>query len=103
MQTAAIYLPGFHDCPLNSAWWGEGATEWDSVRSARSLAVNHQQPRTPSWGYYDLSDPRVIAKQAALAKEFGIDGFCIYHYWSAGKRPLRKPLEVILDNPDIDM
>ena len=103
MQTAAIYLPGFHECPLNSAWWGDGATEWDSVRSASSLAANHQQPRTPSWGYYDLSDPRVIAKQAALAKEFGIDGFCIYHYWSAGKRPLRKPLEVILDNPDLDM
>ena len=98
MQTAAIYLPGFHDCPLNSAWWGEGATEWDSVRSARSLAVNHQQPRTPSWGYYDLSDPRVIAKQAALSKEFGIDGFCIYHYWSMGKRPLKKPVEVILSH-----
>ena len=98
-----MYLPGFHECQLNSAWWGQGATEWDSVRSATPLAANHRQPRTPTWGFYDLSNPRVIAKQAALAKEFGIDGFCIYHYWSLGKRPLRKPLEVILDNPDLDV
>ena len=98
-----MYLPGFHECPFNSSWFGSGANEWDSVRSARSLAENHLQPRIPAWGYYDLSDPKVIAKQASLAREFCIDGFCIYHYWSSGTRPLQKPLDVILGNPDLDL
>lgn len=98
-----MYLPGFHECQFNSSWFGSGANEWDSVRSARSLAEHHFQPRIPAWGYYDLSDPQVIAKQASLAREFCIDGFCIYHYWSSGTRPLKKPLEVILGNPDLDL
>lgn len=103
MQTAALYLPGFHSCKTNSNWWGEGFTEWDLVRSATSLAIDHQQPRIPSWGYYDLAQPEAIARQAKLAKEFGIDGFCIYHYWSRGQTPLSRPLEVILDRPDLDL
>ena len=101
MQTAAMYLPGYHQCPFNSSWWGEGFTEWDMVRRARPLADKHRQPRVPTWGYYDLSISNNISKQYSLAREFGIDGFCIYHYWSNGQRPLKTPIDLILSDHSI--
>ena len=37
--------------------------------------------------------------QEALAKEYGIYGFCYYHYWFNGKRMLNEPLDRKLQNP----
>lgn len=98
-----MYLPQFHDCPLNSQWWGHGFTEWNNVRAAQPLFAGHQQPRRPLGGYYALDTPQAIADQAALARRHGIDGFGIYHYWYEGVRPLAKPLDLILANPDIEL
>ena len=36
------------------------------------------------------------------AREFLIEGFSIYHYWSKGVRLLQKPLDLILQNKEID-
>ena len=30
----AIYLPQFHITEDNNKWWGEGFTDWESVKSA---------------------------------------------------------------------
>ncbi len=98
-----MYLPQFHDCPLNSQWWGPGFTEWNNVRAARPLFPGHQQPRAPRDGYYALDTPDAIAAQAAQARAHGIDGFGIYHYWYEGVRPLAKPLDLILAHPDIEL
>ena len=37
-----------------------------------------------------------------MAKSHGIYGFGIYYYWFSGKRLLEKPLDLFLNNKDID-
>lgn len=104
IQTIAFYLPQFHQIKENDEWWGEGFTEWTNMKKATSLYDGHYQPRIPLNGnYYDLTDSTTIKWQATLAKTYGVDGFCMYHYWFNGKMLLEKPMEILLRNPDIDM
>ena len=107
IKTIALYLPQFHSTKENDEWWGIGFTEWYNVRKAKPLYSNHNQPRIPGdnvqyLGYYDLTDLEVIKKQVDLAKSHGIYGFGIYYYWFSGKRLLEKPLDLFLNNKDID-
>lgn len=104
VRALAFYLPQYHSIPENDGWWGEGFTDWHNVRNARPLFTNHDQPRAPSdLGYYDLSRKATIERQAAMIRAAGLEGVCIYYYWFNGKRLLDKPLELIHENPDIDL
>lgn len=98
VKKIAIYLPQFHAIPENDKAWGKGFTEWTNVKKAKSLFDTHYQPHVPheSIGYYDLSDPDVLVKQAKLAQENGIYGFAYYHYWFNGTRLLQQPLDNML-------
>lgn len=96
------YLPQFHIIPENNEWWGEGFTEWERLKNAKPLFPGHKQPRIP-YIYYDLSDIEILKKQTDVAKNFGLDGFCYYHYWFNGKKLLEKPLEQMLIRKDINM
>ncbi len=98
VRAIAMYLPQFHRVPENDRWWGEGFTEWTNVRRARPMYPGHEQPHVPhdDVGYYDLDDPTVLERQAALAARYGIHGFCYYYYWFDGRRILEKPIERML-------
>jgi hypothetical protein len=98
----AFYLPQYHTIPENDEWWGKGFTEWMRVKNARPLFKEHQQPRIP-YDNYDLSDVNVMRKQSSLAKEYGLFGFCYYHYWFKGKLLLERPLEQMLDDKAVDL
>ena len=101
----AMYLPQYHEIPENNEFWGEGFTDWVGVKNARPLYEGQHQPKVPlNENYYDLSNPETIRWQANLAKEYGVYGFGIYHYWfSSEKQLLTKPAEIILQNKDIEI
>jgi len=100
----AIYFPQFHSIPENDKWWGKNFTDWDLVRVAKPMFSGHNQPRVPLNDiYYDPCEKGVLAKQIVQAKEYGIGGFMFYHYWFDGRLILQRPLEVFLNNPDLDM
>lgn len=104
VRTIAFYLPQFHRIKENDEWWGEGFTEWTNVKMSAPLFSGHDQPEVPlNENYYDLTDPEVQKWQADIAKEYGVYGFCYYHYWFDGKLLLEKPMENMLDRPDIDL
>lgn len=104
MKIIAFYLPQFHTFPENDEWWGKGFTEWVSVKNARPLSQDHNQPRVPLDGkYYDLSDVEVRRWQERLAKQYGIYGFCYYHYWFNGKKLMEKPMEQMREDGQGDM
>lgn len=64
MKILAMYLPQFHRVQENDEWWGEGFTEWTSVRSAKPLFPEHDQPHAPLHeNYYDLMNPETMRWQ----------------------------------------
>lgn len=104
IKVIPVYLPQFHQIPENDEWWGTGFTEWTNVKKAKPLFEGHYQPRVPlNDFYYDLSDVESLRWQSEIAREHGIYGFCFYHYWFNKKLLLEKPMEMLLENKNIDI
>lgn len=93
----AFYLPQYHPIKENNEWWGVGFTEWTNVVKSKARFHAHRQPQIPSdLGFYDLRLAATRAAQAELAQQYGITGFCYYHYWFNGHRLLEQPLNEVI-------
>lgn len=104
VRPIAFYLPQFYPTPENDEWWEPGFTEWTNVARAVPLFPGHYQPRIPrDLGFYDLRVPETREKQAELAREAGIEGFCYWHYWfGGGKRLLHEVFDDVVSRGEPD-
>ena len=96
-ELIAFYLPQYHPIrkttPSGDAGSRSGPTSpgWCLASSATtgldcrliSDSVTLRVPETPE-------------AQAALAREYGVTGFCHYHYWCGGRRLLERPFDEVL-------
>jgi len=97
VRAIAFYLPQYYPIPENDEWWGTGFTEWTNAARAKPLFRGHYQPHVPAdLGFYDLRVPETRMAQAAMATEYGIEAFCYYYYWFAGRRLLDRPFAEVL-------
>ncbi len=105
MQVIANYLPQFYETEINNKHFGNGYTEWTAVKNASPFFEGHNQPRVPvDDNYYCLLNIEDLKWQVSLAKKYGIDGFAFYHYFfDSSRQELDKPVEILLDNKDIEM
>lgn len=99
IKAIAFYLPQFHPIRENDEWWGKGFTDWTNTAKTRPFFKGHRQPHLPAdLGFYDLRLPEARQAQADLAREYGIHGFCYYHYWFGGRRLLERPFAEVLQS-----
>ena len=99
----AYYLPQFHACAENDAWWGRGFTEWTNLPRGLPRFAGHYQPRIPrDLGHYSLDGSEVLRRQIELARGAGLHGFVFYFYWFNGRRLLDRPLEALLADASLE-
>ena len=72
-EVAVYYFPNYHPDSINSRWHGKNWTEWEVVKAAKPRFKGHEQPKVPSWGYFNEADPKWAAKEIDLAADNGID------------------------------
>lgn len=78
---------------------GEMLPEWSAVRAAQPKFAGHEQPQRPGeLGYCDVRDAAVREQQAALAREYGVSGFCYVLRFSASDPGLDPTLTAILES-----
>jgi len=80
-EVAVYYFPNYHPDSINVRWHGKGWTEWDVLKAAKPRFPGHEQPKIPSWGYFNEADPKWASKEIDLAADNGITCFIYDWYW----------------------
>ncbi|MCR5566929.1 MAG: glycoside hydrolase family 99-like domain-containing protein [Clostridiales bacterium] len=100
----AWYLPQFYQFEVNNKYHGQGFTEWTNSSQALPQFTGHYQPHIPyDVGYYDLTNPDTMKRQAFLARKYGIYAFCFHWYWFSGVKTLELPAQILLEHKEIDI
>lgn len=100
----AWFLPQFHRIELNDQYHGKGFTEWTNTSRTLPQFCGHYQPHIPyDVGYYDLLNKDTLKRQAELALKYGVYGFGFFYYWFSGKRIMEQPINLLIDNKDINI
>ena len=92
-EVVAVYFPSWHANDHYQAWYGKGFSEWELLKTTRPLFPGHHQPKVPSWGYFDESDPAWAAREIDLAADHGVTTFLFDWYWYSGVRIMEEALE----------
>ena len=100
----AFYLPQYHEFAENNTNWGAGFTEWTNLSRNLPRFRGQIAPRVPrDLGFYDLTTGDIQRRQAEMARNAGIYGFCYYYYRFEGKPFMDAPLERMLKDKDVDL
>lgn len=100
----AWYLPQFYQLEVNNKYHGQGFTEWTNSSQSLPQFAGHYQPHIPyDVGYYDLTNPDTLRRQAFLARKYGIYGFCFHWYWFSGIKTMELPANILLQHKEIDI
>jgi len=102
-RVLAIYFPQFHPDPINDRNWGANFTDWTNLRAApRKNRLGVPLPHPADYDYYDLRDYTIRQRHGQQAREYGIDGFVVHHYWFYDPQypgpNLHAPLEKLLQD-----
>lgn len=104
IKPICFYLPQYCPTRINDAAWGEGFTDWINVARARPLFDGHVQPKLPGrLGFYDLRLVTTLDEQTALARAYGVYGFCFYYYRFGASRILETPVRNFMRRPSLEL
>lgn len=92
-EVVAVYFPSWHPNDHYQAWYGKGFSEWELLKTTQPIFPGHHQPKIPTWGYFDESDPAWTAREIDLAADHGITVFMYDWYWNSGVQIMQEALE----------
>ena len=87
----AFYLPQFYLATKSDAY-GNNCAGWTNTATGHGNFLE----------FDDVEVRETMEAEAALARRFGIFGFCFYYYWYNGRRLLDRPLTEFLEQGQPD-
>ena len=104
VKAIAFYVSEFYSVRGEFGRINDGATPWTNISEALPRYLDHYQPHLPGeLGFYDQRLPDVLRDQVALARQYGVYGFCFHHYWHEGRHIPGRPLDQFLSDPSLNI
>jgi len=92
-EVVAYNYPCWHPCSWFQKYFGDGWTQWQSLRDSRPLYPGHLFPKYPLWGEYNEADPSWAEREIETAALYGIDVWMVCWYWHEGTQRCHAQLE----------
>jgi lipopolysaccharide biosynthesis protein len=100
----AFYLPQYSHVKKDGLRGRAKPARWPEVSNAAPQYADHHQPQLPiELGFYDHRLSGVLQRQVALAKQYGITGFCFHHHAPSQSESADQPLNAFLADPSLDI